>query len=172
MIRATGGSACAATTTRSRSWARAIPRASSFVLIPSCEPSSPMSRTRAARMFSFSSSFRGGRGGSGVNLPRRGLKNVSPSCQLLLLERQNRCVQRPVSSSVDSVQPSRAASSEGEERVRSCFSGSERSKGLEELVQGLRRLCAVALADREGVVRLPVAVHDHVRDLRELGLAN
>jgi hypothetical protein len=58
-------------------------------LIPNCEPSSPISRTLGARMFSFSASLRGGRGGSGVNL-RRGLKNVSPSCQLLLLERQNR----------------------------------------------------------------------------------
>src|SRR5438552_16995758 len=80
-------------------------------------------------MFSFSASFRGGRGGSAVNR-RRGLKNFSPSCQLLLLERQNRCVQRPVSSSFSTrLNPPGALGSEGEERVRSCFSGFTAEQG-------------------------------------------
>src|SRR5204863_46332 len=75
MIRATGGSACCATTTRSMSWSRAISSASSFDLIPNGAASSPINRTRATRMFSFSALLRGRRCGSGCNL-RRGLRHT------------------------------------------------------------------------------------------------
>src|ERR671930_45881 len=53
MIRATGGSAFGATSTRSRFLSYAMRRASSEALIPSCAPSSPISRTRGTRMSSF-----------------------------------------------------------------------------------------------------------------------
>src|SRR5436190_22961394 len=123
-------------------------------------------------MFSLSASFRGGRGGSAVNR-LRGLKNFSPSYQLLLLERQNRCVQRPVSSSFSTrLNPPEALGPEGEERVRSYFQTSEGSKVAEKLVKIFRRLRAVTLADRERVVRLAVAVDDHEGDLLELGFAD
>src|SRR6476469_5252805 len=53
MTRATGGSACAATSTRSRFLPYAYSRASSVVLIPSCCPSSPIRRTRGTRIASL-----------------------------------------------------------------------------------------------------------------------
>ena len=50
--------------------------------------------------------------------------------------------------------------------------GSELAEALEELVQGERRLLSPALAYREGVVRLAIAVDDHERHLLELGVAD
>src|SRR5213082_143681 len=166
MIRATGGSACAATTTTSRSRSRATPRASSFVLIPSCEPSSPISRTREARMFSFSASLRGGRGGSGVNR-RLGLKDSSPSCASSSSTTKTAHAAAPFPRRLDSVEPhvTSGAESGGEERVRSFFSGSQGSKVPHELVQRFRRLLPMPFADCERLLRLAVAVDDHERNL-------
>src|SRR5579863_2255975 len=53
MILHTGGEACGATSTRSRSISRAIASASGNVLIPSCLPSGSTSRTSRARIRSL-----------------------------------------------------------------------------------------------------------------------
>src|SRR5471032_2792299 len=53
MMRQTGGEACGATSTRSRSAARAIARASGSGLMPTCSPSAETSRTSRARMRSL-----------------------------------------------------------------------------------------------------------------------
>src|SRR5262245_59209999 len=53
MTRQTGGSACAATSTRSRSRPYAYSRASSAGVMPSCAPSAPIKRTRTASICSL-----------------------------------------------------------------------------------------------------------------------
>src|ERR1700759_4982266 len=53
MIRQTGGEACGATSTRSRSAARAMARASGSGLMPTCSPSAETKRTSRARIRSL-----------------------------------------------------------------------------------------------------------------------
>ena len=61
MIRHTGGSACAATSTKSSSAARALVSASSIDTTPTCEPSASTRRTFGTRMRSlYRGSFDGG----------------------------------------------------------------------------------------------------------------
>ena len=50
--------------------------------------------------------------------------------------------------------------------------GREVAEPREQLVERERRLLSPALAHGERVVRLPVAVHDHERDLLELRVAD
>jgi hypothetical protein len=77
MIRATGGSAWDATSTRSRPLSNAYCFASDVDLIPSCVPSSPIRRTCGARMLSLIRAC--GTGLDGGSTVRLGLKERSPS---------------------------------------------------------------------------------------------
>src|SRR6476659_5310054 len=83
MIRATGGSACDATSTRSSPLSKAYCFASDVALIPSCDPSSSISRTCDARMLSLIRAC--GTGRDGGSIVRLGLKNQSPSSLQTLL---------------------------------------------------------------------------------------
>src|SRR5919109_3641312 len=77
MIRATGGSAWDATSTRSSPLSYAYRCASDVGLIPSCAPSSSISRTWDARMLSLILAC--GTGLDGGSTVRLGLKEQSPS---------------------------------------------------------------------------------------------
>src|SRR5919108_477710 len=89
MTRATGGSAWAATSTRSRFLPHAYSRASSVALIPTCSPFSSINLTFGARIISLIRACgTGARSGSTV---LRGLKDLSPSSRFLLFQQQDRC---------------------------------------------------------------------------------
>src|SRR5207248_2349695 len=68
--------------------------------------------------------------------------------------------------------PAQALGLGGEERVRPCFSGVQRSKPREEIGKRFLALAAAALADRQAAGALPVAEDDREGDLLELGLAD
>ena len=75
--------------------------------------------------------------------------------------------------SCDSVEPPGASGPGGEERVRPCFSGSSLAsfpRSIRERCSG--RLLAAALAHREALLGLAVAVDDRERDLLQLGRAD
>src|SRR5688500_14602126 len=174
MTRATGGSAAAATSTRSRPFEYAYSRASSVDLIPICSPSSPTRRTWGTRMFSLIRSCGcGTRRSSGRRL---GLKGSSPSSLNPPYRRQ-----KPLHAAATfphptgSVEPSRTR---WPRKVRGSgpllLSGPDRSNLREEpfakLREAQRRLLAAPLAHRKRLVRLAVAVDDRVRHLLELGV--
>src|SRR5918994_313133 len=201
MTRATGGSAAAATSTRSSPFEYAYSRASSVDLIPICSPSSPTRRTWGTRMFSLIRSCGCEiRRSSGRRL---GLKGSSPS-SLHPPSRRRRPLQAAATFSHSNRLGCTLASS-GPGKVRGSgpllLSGLDRSKLLHapdrrpppgrrsrppavaSTRSGARgfgpktfnhfreaqgRLPAAALAHREGVVRLAVAVDDRVRNLLEL----
>src|SRR6266550_7028821 len=77
MIRATGGSACDATSTKSSPLSNAYCFASDVALMPSCSPSSSISRTWDERMLSLILAC--GTGLEGGSIVRLGLKEQSPS---------------------------------------------------------------------------------------------
>src|SRR6266540_6234744 len=120
MIRATGGSACDATSTRSRPLLNAYCFASDVDLMPSCEPSSSISRTCDARMLSLIRAC--GTGLDGGSIVRLGLKEQSPSSLHPFFERQ-----KPLQAAAQIlVFPTRLNHAElkrsrGEERGRSCL---------------------------------------------------
>src|SRR6266568_4887069 len=169
MTLATGGSACAATSTRSSPLVSAWASASLVGVIPSCAPSSSISRTRGARMFSLIRVCGTGRTGS---TNRLGLKELSPSREFLPhkttkpLQTSNGL--RPRLST--RLNPHGALGSEGEERVPPLLAGSQGTKFCEQRCEALRRLLSSTLADGERVLRFLVPVDDHVRDLLDLGV--
>src|SRR5207245_10240996 len=65
-----------------------------------------------------------------------------------------------------------ALGSGGEETVPLLLAGSKLSKLAEEVLEAAGRLLSPALADRERLLRLAVAVDDHVGDLLDLGVAD
>src|SRR6185437_2781102 len=155
MTRATGGSACAATSTRSRFLPYAYSRASSVVLIPSCSPSTPIRRTRGTRIASLMRVCGSGlRGGSNPPERLRGLKCPSPnSCC------PPRGTKKPLAcSGVGSHQPSSveppSSAPGGERRLRPCLPGTKGSKFGLEIMQRERFLGSPVLPDRERFVRL------------------
>src|SRR5262249_29218687 len=171
MTRATGGSAWAATSTRSRFLPYAYSRASSVCLIPSCCPSSPIRRTRGTRIASLMRVCGSGlRGASNPPERLRGLQCPSPSscCPPRSTKNPLAC-SGAASRQPSSVEPPSSRPG-GERRLRPCLPGTKGSKfGLEFLErQGFLR--PAVLADRERLVRLLVAVDDHVRDLVDLGV--
>src|SRR5918912_4075193 len=127
MTRATGGSAWAATSTRSRFFEKAYSRASCVCLTPTCDPSSSISRTRGTRIASLiRACCWTGRTGSTCRL---GLKGRSPSCFLLprrTSEPLQAAARRPRRST--RFEPPTSSRSGGEERVRSCLPELESSK--------------------------------------------
>ena len=129
MTRATGGSALAATSTRSRLRAYAYSSASFVSLIPICSPSSPTSLTRGTRICSLiRSCWTTGRVLSSGR--RRGLKGSSPSRVDPPHSLKRHCMQRRHSLvGSDSVEPRAALGRRGEGRCRSCFAEGERSRG-------------------------------------------
>src|SRR6478672_11252904 len=183
MTFATGGSACAATSPRSRFLAYAYSRASSVVLIPSWPPSSSMRRsfgTRMASLMRVVSRLDGRTCSTGLRL---GLKGRSPSwaySSSYSIAQKSRCMQRPASSSQNSkialptrLNPARAPhhrwAKGGEERVRPCFSGVKRSKPGRECLEALLKLASSTFSDGQAVLAFPVAVDDHEGDFLELG---
>src|SRR3954454_3463202 len=179
MTFATGGSFCGATSTRSSPFPYAYVRASSVVLIPSCSPSSPIRRTRGTRIASLIRTCGSGRRG-GSKEPRRGLKFASSSSYCPPSEMEKPLTRSGRNSpSTCSVEPRDRclrscdrARSGGERRFRPCLSGRQRSKRRAKLRQRSRGLLAPVLADRERLVGLLVAEHDHERDLLDLGVAD
>src|SRR5215471_16591724 len=170
MTFATGGSAWAATSTRSSPLDSAWASASLVCLIPSCEPSSSINLTRGARMFSLIRVCGTGRTGS---TNRRGLKDVSPSRTFLPHQttKTAACKQRPrSSSSCDSVEPPRSQAREVRRQVPLLLAELELTQFVEKGCKRPRRLLASTLANRERIVRLLVAVDDHVRDLLDLAV--
>src|SRR5579862_1823751 len=167
MTRTTGGSAWAATSTRSRPFPYAYSRASSVCLTPSCSPFSSIKRTRGTRIDSLIRVWGSGRRG-GSQDPRRGLKSVSPSCRCPPSE-----TKKPLTRSGEeprqpaSVEPPRRGSG-GERRFRPYLPGAKRSKLAPEFHERLRALGAAALADRKRLVALGIAVDDGERDLLDL----
>src|SRR5579885_3295064 len=136
MTRATGGSACAATSTRSRFFPYAYSRASSVVLIPSCSPSSPISRTRGTRIASLMRVCGSGRRG-GSKEPLRGLKVLSPSSSCPPHVAETKKPLRHAAAAVSSQPfPSvelfllnlRSSALGGERRFRPCLPGRKGSK--------------------------------------------
>src|SRR4051812_2320518 len=171
MTRATGGSACAATSTRSRLRPYAYSRASSVVLIPSWPPFSSIRRTRGTRIWSLTRVCGSGRRGGSLK-PRRGLKSWSPSCLRPPSE-----MKKPLSGSGgQSPQPARlnlrSSTLGGERRFRPCLPGFQVSKTRPEINERFRRLPAPALPDGECLVALLVAVDDRERHLVDLGVAD
>src|SRR5918994_7171835 len=176
MTRATGGSAAAATSTRSSPFEYAYSRASSVVLIPICSPSSPTRRTWGTRMFSLIRSCGcGTRRSSGRRL---GLKGSSPSSWNPPHRRR-----KPLQAAahIFLVQPARLNPHElGTRKVRGSgpllLSGPDRSncrlKTFEQFRKARRELVAAALPDRERLVRLAIAVDDGVGDLLQLRVAD
>src|SRR5579872_3013417 len=157
MILATGGSACAATSTRSSPFDSAWASASFVALIPSCAPSSSINRTRGTRMFSLIRVWGTGRTGS---TNRLGLKDVSPSCWFLLQTTKTAaCKQRPrSSSSCDSVEPPRSSALEVRRQVPLLLAGLQATKFLEQRRKGFRGLLSPALPDGERFLGFLVAV--------------
>src|SRR3954454_16627455 len=173
MTRATGGSAWAATSTRSRFLPYAYSRASSVVLIPSCSPSTPIRRTRGTRIASLMRVWGSGlRGASNPPERLRGLKCLSPSscCPPCRTKKPLAC------SGAESRQPASVEppsfSPGGERRLRPCLPGTKGSKFGLEIPERERLLRPSVLPDRERLVRLLVPVDDHVRDLVDLGVAD
>src|SRR3954453_12151514 len=171
MTRATGGSAWAATSTRSRFLPYAYSRASSVVLIPSCSPSTPIRRTRGTRIASLMRVWGSGlRGGSNPPERLRGLKCPSPSscCPPRRTKKPLAC------SGVGSRQPSSVEppsfSPGGERRLRPCLPGTQGSKFRLKILQRQGLLRPTVLPDGERLLRLLVAVHDHERDLLDPGV--
>src|SRR6476469_8111651 len=156
MTRATGVSAWAATSTRSRFFPYAYSRASSVVLIPSCSPSTPISRTRGTRIASLMRVWGSGlRGASNPPERLRGLKCPSPSSLC-----PPRSTKKPLAcSGAESRQPASveppSARPGGERRLRPCLPGTQGSK------------FGLAIPKRQGLL---VAVDDDVRDLVDLGV--
>src|SRR3954471_22011063 len=170
MTRATGGSAWAATSTRSRFLPYAYSRASSVVLIPSCSPSSPIRRTRGTRIASLIRVC--GVCGRSSRITRLGLKGSSPSSLVPFSKRQNRCKQRhSISDQPARLNPLRPCGREVRLDAR-LLSGSKRSNLGHKFIQGRRELLAAARAHGERLLALAVAVHDRERDLLDLGVAN
>src|SRR6476469_5531436 len=171
MTRATGVSAWAATSTRSRFFPYAYSRASSVVLIPSCSPSTPISRTRGTRIASLMRVWGSGlRGASNPPERLRGLKCPSPSSLC-----PPRSTKKPLAcSGAESRQPASveppSARPGGERRLRPCLPGTQGSKFGLEIPKRQGLLGPAVLADRERLVRLLVAVDDDVRDLVDLGV--
>src|SRR6187401_2329698 len=166
MTRATGGSAPAATSTRSSPLPYANSSASFVARIPTWPPTSSTSRTRCARISSLirSSRLRGTcRSRSGLR--RRGLKGPSSSSQLPPCKRQ-----KPLHAAAhDFVQPARLnlreSSPGGEEAMSSCLqsgdattyrgsASSASSKPVEELAHRKGGLLASVLTHGERLVRL------------------
>src|SRR5690242_14918553 len=173
MTRATGGSAWAATSTRSRFFPYAYSRASSVVLIPSCCPSSPIRRTRGTRIASLMRVWGSGlRGASNPPERLRGLKCPSPSSLC-----PPRRTKKPLAcSGARSHQPSSveppSARPGGERRLRPCLPGTQGSKFLLEFLQRQRLLGSAVFPDRERRIGFLVPVDDHERDLVDLGVAD
>src|SRR5438270_6993574 len=166
----TGGSACAATSTRSRFFAYAYSRASSDVLIPSWAPSSSIRRTRGTLMASLMRVVSRLLGRTGSIGRRLGLKARSPSGAY---SSSSRCHAAARSSSRSTrLNPTRALGPGGEERVRSCFSGLEGSKPRDEIGKAERFLLPAMAADGKALLALPVPVDDDERDLFQLGGAD
>src|SRR5436305_1704507 len=172
ITRATGGSACAATSTRSRFLPYAYSRASSVVLMPSCSPFSPISRTLGTRIASLMRVWGSGRRGGSNPARLRGLKCLSPSSSfppsvmkkpLVCSGRRSR---QPARSRTQIEPPKRELG--GERRFRPCLPGTQGSKFCPEIGQRKGGLPAAVLADRERVVGLLVAVDDHIGDLLQL----
>src|SRR6187551_3087464 len=163
MTRATGGSAFAATSTRSRLRAYAYSSASFVSVIPICSPSSPTSLTRGTRICSLiRSCWTTGRVLSSGR--RRGLKRSSPSRVDPPHSWKRHCMQRRHSLvGTDSVEPRTALGRRGEGRCRSC---------LQEMsVAALRAIARLfggallgdlvdELLEREGRDPLPAALPD------------
>src|SRR5579884_360199 len=168
MTRATGGSAWAATSTRSRFRDSAYSSASRVDLIPSCSPFSSIRRTRWTRIASLMRVWGSGRrGGSSERLPR-GLKCASPSSSRPPRPLNPSARRRRKSRQPRSVEPPYAQRLGGERRFRPCLPGNQGSKFRGQLPKRERALAAAVLADGEALVRLPVAVHDDERDLLQL----
>src|SRR6187551_2793488 len=175
MTLATGGSACAATSTRSRSLPWAYSSASAIGFTPSCPPSASTSRTCETRMSSLIRLC--GIVGRVGSTRRRGLKGASPSCQLPpSSKRQDRCT----AAAQFPFQPSRlnlrqARGPGGEEHVRPCFAELHRSSLAElrqQLVERFRGLVPAVCANRDRVLGFLVAPDHDVRDLLDLGVAD
>src|SRR6187551_1956388 len=156
MTLATGGSACAATSTRSRSFPSAYSIASAVGFTPNCSPFSSTSRTCCARMSSLIRLC--GITGRVGSTRRRGLKGASPSCQLPpSSKRQDRCT----AAAQFPFQPSRlnlrqARGPGGEEHVRPCFAELHRSSLAElrqQLVERFRGLLPTVRAHSDRVFR-------------------
>src|SRR5581483_6714031 len=172
MTRATGGSAWAATSTRSRFFAYAYSRASSVVLIPSCSPFSPISLTLGTRIASLMRVCGSGRRGCS-NPPERlrGLKWTSPSsCRPPHRDNEK----PPASGGRGSRQPAWVEppklSLGGERRFRPCLPGLKGSKSRAEIRKRKRALAPAVLPDREVLVGLAIAVDDDERDLLHLAV--
>src|SRR4051794_35536481 len=177
MTLATGGSACAATSTRSRFLPYACSRASSVVLIPSWLPSSSIRRTRGTRMASLMrvvSRFCGRTCSTGRRL---GLKGKSPSWAYSSSFRgRNR---KPLHAAArsprlsDSVEPhASAVAREVRNGSAPASQASQGSKLRREVYETQGLLFAPTAAHGEALVRLAVAVDDHERDLLDLGAAD
>src|SRR3954453_16866121 len=179
MTLATGGSAWAATSTRSRVLPWACSRASSVVLIPSWAPSSSISRTREARIESLMRVVSRGAGRVWSNGRRLGLKGKSPSwaysSSIRCRNMKSRCMQRPFPrryrcqvNTVTRLNPRGPSGPGGEERSAPAFQRSEVSKPRAKFNERDGRLLAAALAHREALVALAVPVDHGERDLVEL----
>src|SRR5690348_12721861 len=167
----TGGSACAATSTRSRFFAYAYSRASSEVLIPSWAPSSSIRRTRGTLMASLMRVVSRLTGRTGSIGRRRGLKDRSPSGAY---SSSSRCHAAARSSSRSTrLNPTRARlAREVRNGSAPAFQESKGSKLRHEVGKPEGLLRPAALPDGQALLALAVAVDDHVGDLLQLGLAD
>src|SRR5215218_7755063 len=163
MTRVTGGSACAATSTRSRSFPWAYSSASWIGFTPSWPPSSSTSRTCGARMSSLI--LLCGTTGRVGSTRRRGLKGASPSCQLPPSSNNKTAAQqRPDPFQPSRLNPRQARGPGGEEHVAPALQASNSSSVTQlrqKLVEALRGLRSPALAHGDRVLRLLVAPDEH-----------
>src|SRR5918992_6173992 len=124
--------------------------------MPICVPSSSISLTCGARMASLIRARSAGR--TGISTLRRGLKGDSPSSCFLL----------PRNGS--------AATASGRDphplHLNKAVQTLEGSKVCEQFLQAESGLLAPAIPHRERLLRLALAVDDHLRDLLELGVSN
>src|SRR5438874_13263947 len=177
MTLATGGSACAATSTRSRFLPYACSPAPSVVLIPSWLPSSSIRRTRGTRMASLMRVVSRLCGRTCSIGRRLGLKGKSPSwaysSSFRGRNRKAAACSGPFPSSTDSVEPhTGSVTREVRNGSAPASQASQGSKLRREVYKTQGLLCAPTAAHGEALVRLAVAVDDHERDLLDLGAAD
>src|SRR3954468_16905346 len=155
----TGGSAWAATSTRSSPLSYAYLRASSDVLTPrSVGPS--IRRTFGAPIASLIRACGSGRRGGSIG-PRRGLKSLSPSsCRPPWKMKKPLTGSRRSFPTNLSVEPPWPCGWRGGDDLRPCLPGAQSSKFDEEFIQAQGRLVPSPLPEGERRVGLLVAVDD------------
>ena len=144
-------------------------------LIPSCAPSSSISRTRETRIASLIRVCARRRAGLVERPASRSQRAFTKLASPPLSGRKRKAAASSGRFLVCSTRLNLrgALGSGGEERVRSCLQSSQVSKLLaRSSPSDQRRLLAAALADRERSRPTPCRRRRHVRDLLELGVAD